>query len=54
MNMKFKLNLNIILIYKYQGVELDLEKAFDFYDSINTDIFINVYSRVMMYIIFVI
>ena len=41
------------IIYKYKGVELDLEKTFDSYDILNNDIFINVCSKTLIYIIFV-
>ena len=41
------------IVYKYKGVELDLEKTFDSYDSINNDFFIKVSSKTIIYIIFV-
>jgi len=40
------------MIYKYKGIELDLEKSFDNYELINNDIFIKVCSKTLIYIIF--
>ena len=46
---KFK---NNSIIYKYKGKELDLEKTFDDYNIKEKDIFINVYKKTLIYIIF--
>ena len=43
---------NKSILYKYKGMELDLEKTFDNYNILEKDIFINVYKKTLIYIIF--
>ena len=40
------------LIYKLNGIELNLEKSFDYYEKINNDIFIHVFSKTLIIILF--
>ena len=49
MKTQFKSNS---IIYKLNGIELDLEKSFDYYDRVNNDIFINVFSKTLIIILF--
>ena len=49
MQTQFKSNS---LIYKLNGIELDLEKSFDYYEKINNDIFIHVFSKELIIILF--
>ena len=45
----FKLNSKI---YKHEGIELDLDKAFAYYNNSENDIFIKVYPKTLVLIIF--